>query len=293
MGARKRVEASGGAARVIGNPLGPDRSTRAAGRLAWRDGPAARGTAGGGVVRRGRRTLRPHPSALPRRPDRTDRRDGARRARRGVGHRHRRPAAAGGGLPRARRRARRPHGRVRADPRRSGRGGDVRGVGASGPRVRRGRRGAGVALGRPGRGGGQGGARAAPRRAARRVLERLRRAPRAGGRVQRGLPPGVARLAGLADHPRRLPHVGRHRRRRHARRVRRSPRSGGSPGSANTPATSGSRRCRRSAGTPRSPPTSGPRWSRGSERRSTRSAAGSSMGYTTLAVVARPSPSPG
>ena len=117
--------------------------------------------------------------------------------------------------------------------------------------------------------------RAAARRAARRVLERLRRCPpswrtRSTRSTSRVLPGSPVSLTTRDAYP-TLAAIAADG----MRGVFAAPEEWRFAWQRNTPATSGSRRCRRSAGTPRSPPTSGPRWSRGSERRSTRSAAGS------------------
>ena len=277
MGARKRVEASGGAApSVIGNPLGPDRSTRAAGRLAWRDGPAARGPAGGGVVRRGRRALRPHPAALPRRPDRTDRRRRAptcstwgRAPASPPASCRRRAAACSASSP------------TRAWPRSGG-------ATAFRPRWRRSRRGSRRAAcstrsSRGRRGTGSTRSRGRPRRrgccgpagcsSCSGTPSRCRPSWRTAFNAvyQRVLPGSPISLTARDAYP----DVGRHRRRRHARRVRRA-----RGVAVRLAARIHPRRVARAGADvrrpqPRSPPTSGPRWSRGSERRSTRSAAGS------------------
>ena len=98
--------------------------------------------AGGGVVRRRRRALRPGPAALPRGADRPDRLRPPRPRRPGrrLWHRHRRPAVPGRGLHRPRGRSRRADGRRCPAARDRGRGGDLRDLGPGRPGLRRGRR---------------------------------------------------------------------------------------------------------------------------------------------------------
>ena len=118
----------------------------------------------------------------------------ARRPRRRLRHRHRRPAVPGGRLQGTRGRARRADGRLRAADRGRGRGGDVRNLGRAGRSLRRGHRRDSLALGGPGRRSGQGSAGAAARRPAGLSATCFIPA-RGGGSLRQGLPAGGARLA--------------------------------------------------------------------------------------------------
>jgi hypothetical protein len=96
---------------------------------------ASSGTAGSGVVRLGRRTLRPGPAALPRCHGGGDRRREPRSRHPGCGlrDRHSSPAVPGGRLPGARDRSRRADGRPGAAVRSRSRGSKVRGLGPRRP----------------------------------------------------------------------------------------------------------------------------------------------------------------
>ena len=182
----------------------------------------------------------------------------ARRPRRRLRHRHRRPAVPGGRLHGARRRARRADGRLRAPA--PGLEVEVATFEAWDPA---GRRFDAVVAGQawhwvdPVAGAAKAARGAAARRPAGRVLERLPASARRGGSLRRGLPAGRARLAvrppamteaGPGRRTRRCsprPPTGSGRRAGSATRS-----SGGSTGSGPTPATSGWTSCPPTAHSP-------------------------------------------
>ncbi len=225
---------------------------------------ASQAPADGRVVRHGRRTLRPGPAPLPRRPG------GADRRRRAPGPTSSTSAAAPASPPGS---SRRPAARcsgsspTRGWPTSRGAPGSSVEVATFEAWEPAGRMfdavvaAPGLALGGPGRGRGQGGAGAAARRPAGGVLERVPAAARRRGRLRRGLPPGGARLA--VRPPEQMTRPWTRYQRLYAKvadgirrggRVRRPGAVADSTGSSPTPGTSGWTRCPPTARFTRLPP---------------------------------------